>query len=104
MDDWLDAGEEAALPCGRGRFVWSAEGGIAVFRTLEGVFALADSCPHAGASLAGGLLDGRHVSCRAHGLAFDVVSGCARGVPKLRVARHEVRIEAGRVRVRRQPD
>jgi 3-phenylpropionate/trans-cinnamate dioxygenase ferredoxin subunit len=104
MDDWLDAGEEVALPCGRGRFVWTDDGGIALFRTADGVFAIADSCPHAGASLAGGRLEGRHVSCRAHGLAFDVVSGCARGVPNLRVARHEVRIEAGRVRVRRQPD
>lgn len=49
---------------------------IALFCVAGKFFALDDSCPHAGASLSGGLIEGGKVRCRAHGLAFDLATGC----------------------------
>lgn len=43
---------------------------VAVFRHGEQVFALKDRCPHSGASLCVGSVDGGYVRCPAHGLRF----------------------------------
>lgn len=37
--------------------------------------ALPDRCPHRGVRLSTGRLDGTAVTCRAHGLSFDVLTG-----------------------------
>lgn len=43
---------------------------------IDGEFrALADRCPHRGVSLSAGILDGTVVTCRAHGLRFDLRTG-----------------------------
>ncbi len=43
------------------------------------VHAIDNSCPHNGASLASGRLDGHVLQCPAHGLRFDLRSGCMVG-------------------------
>ena len=50
---------------------------VAVFRTGDGVHALDDTCPHAGASLSLGILSGEEVTCPAHALHFNLCSGRA---------------------------
>jgi len=52
---------------------------IALFNIEGALYAVDDSCPHAGASLLGGVLNGRIVQCRAHGLRFDLATGCMPG-------------------------
>jgi len=52
---------------------------IAVFNVDNTLYAIDDSCPHAGGSLLSGKLDGRMLQCPAHGLKFDLASGCMRG-------------------------
>lgn len=59
---------------------------IAIFGMDDGWRAIADSCPHQGASLAGGKLEDGAVQCPAHGLRFDLATGCLRNAPALRVA------------------
>jgi len=84
----------------RGRFVRAGNCEIALFRRGDQVFAIDDSCPHSGASLAGGRFDGRSVTCRAHGLRFDVATGCmASGISGLQARVHPVQIVAGRIRI-----
>jgi 3-phenylpropionate/trans-cinnamate dioxygenase ferredoxin component len=84
----------------RGRFVRAGKCEIALFRSGDQVFALQDSCPHSGASLAGGRFDGRNVTCRAHGLRFDVATGCMAGsVVGLQARVYPVQIVAGRIHV-----
>ena len=39
------------------------------------LYAIDDTCTHAGCSLAGGELDGTTVTCACHGSQFDVTSG-----------------------------
>lgn len=52
---------------------------IALFNIAGQIYAIADSCPHAGGSLLYGTLDGCTIQCPAHGLHFDLVTGCMRG-------------------------
>lgn len=52
---------------------------IAIFRQGETLYALADSCPHSGASLCVGRVEGGHVKCPAHGLRFRLADGLLAG-------------------------
>lgn len=58
-----------------GRLPDAPDGSIVVFRVGSRLCAVRDSCPHAGASLADGKLDGTVVTCPAHGSQFDVGTG-----------------------------
>lgn len=60
------------------------EGRSVVLFNVEGVIhAIDNSCPHNGASLANGRLDGHVLQCPAHGLRFDIRSGCSVGAKGL---------------------
>ena len=82
-----------------------AEGGRALFRHeekyvalfhLDGVFyAIDDSCPHGGASLFGGKLEGRWLQCPAHRLRFNLVDGCMAGHRNFGVVRYPVEMRNG---------
>jgi nitrite reductase/ring-hydroxylating ferredoxin subunit len=48
---------------------------VAVFRLGDKLYALENACPHAGASLAGGELDGDEIVCPSHGHRFNVKTG-----------------------------
>ena len=59
-----------------------ADGRALALVNTEGTFcALQDECPHAGASLATGTVDGWSLRCPRHGAAFDVRSGEVLGGP-----------------------
>lgn len=60
---------------GEGRPCQVAETRIGIFRVGGDFFALADECPHAGASLARGILAGDVLRCRIHHWAFCVRDG-----------------------------
>jgi nitrite reductase/ring-hydroxylating ferredoxin subunit len=58
-----------------GRVPDAPGGSIAVFR-IDGTFhAVRDECPHAGTSLADGVLQGTILTCPGHGSQFDVTTG-----------------------------
>lgn len=65
----------SALPEGRGTAVVIADQAIVLFRLGERVHALRDRCPHAGAPLSIGRLQGTELTCAWHGWAFDVTTG-----------------------------
>jgi len=52
-----------------------AETMIGVFNVGGSFFALANACPHAGASLAHGIVDGDTVACRIHHWRFSIREG-----------------------------
>ena len=72
---------------------------VALFNVEGQVYAIDDSCMHQGASLAAGKLDGKIVTCRAHGLKFDVTTGFVGGSPGFGVASHAVQIVDGKISV-----
>ncbi len=63
------------VPLGESRAFWIDETGIAVFHLSDGFFALRNECPHAGASLAHGTMEGDVIRCRVHHWGFCVRDG-----------------------------
>lgn len=68
---------------------------LALFNVEGEVFAIDDSCPHQGASLCGGRLEGRVIQCCAHGLRFDLRSGFLLNSTQVKVASYPVEIVDG---------
>ena len=66
---------------------------IAVFNVDGEIFALDDSCAHAGASLGWGIFEGKIVKCRAHGMRFDVTTGLAVGSATFGVQSYPAKVE-----------
>lgn len=58
-----------------GRLPDAPGGSIAILRIGERLCAIRDECPHAGASLADGVLEGSIITCPRHGSQFDVTTG-----------------------------
>src|SRR5215831_19249279 len=87
-----------------GRKLAFAGGRSIVLFNIEGtVHAIENSCPHNGSSLASGQLDGRILRCPAHGLRFDLTTGCMPGVEGLCLKTFPVQIIDGRVLVAVDP-
>ena len=68
---------------------------IAVFHVEGQLYAIDDSCPHQGASLWGGRLEGRVIQCCAHGLRFDLRSGYLLNSTAVKVANYPVEVFDG---------
>jgi nitrite reductase/ring-hydroxylating ferredoxin subunit len=67
----------SVVPAWDSRSLWNIQGqSIAIFNVQGTLYAIDDTCPHAGASLSSGKLAGRTVQCPAHGLRFDLLTGC----------------------------
>jgi nitrite reductase/ring-hydroxylating ferredoxin subunit len=76
----------------------SPVGPVAVYHVDGTVFVTADLCPHAGAQLSAGELDGRVVTCPRHGSQFDVCTGeRVRGPADLDIETYPVLIADGQV-------
>ena len=75
MADFVDAARLDQIPSGTGTVVRIADRDVALFNVDGNIYAIADSCAHAGASLGAGKLNGTIVTCRAHGLRYDVRTG-----------------------------
>jgi nitrite reductase/ring-hydroxylating ferredoxin subunit len=79
-----------------GRVEDTPVGPIALYHLEGRLWAIADSCPHAGASLCEGELDGDVVTCPRHGSQFRVTDGARlRGPADLGVSTFPVVVEVG---------
>jgi nitrite reductase/ring-hydroxylating ferredoxin subunit/uncharacterized membrane protein len=74
---------------------------VVLVRNSGQVYALDDTCVHAGCSLAGGQVEGRSIICPCHGSQFDLATGSVINGP---ATRHEptltVRLRDGMVEVK----
>ena len=92
------------IPEGEARMFSVAETMIAVFHVGGRFFALANECPHAGASLAHGIVEGDTVRCRIHYWRFSIRDGeyldedeanCNAKTFPLRIVGEEVQVAVG---------
>ncbi|MFK8329806.1 Rieske (2Fe-2S) protein [Pseudomonas sp. BJa5] len=81
---------------GRSLLEWEGRS-LALFNVADTFYAIDDSCPHQGASLCGGRLEGRVIQCCAHGLRFDLASGYLLNSTALKVASYPVECEGGQL-------
>jgi len=63
------------IPVGKARMFVINETMVDVFNIGGEFYALKNECPHAGASLAHGLIDGDEVACRIHHWRFSIRDG-----------------------------
>jgi nitrite reductase (NADH) small subunit/3-phenylpropionate/trans-cinnamate dioxygenase ferredoxin subunit len=108
VERWFRVARTADIPEGRGRAVRVEGCSVALLREGGKILAVADACPHMGASLADGTLREGVVTCPWHGWRYDGASGegLAPARPWARVQTFEVKLEGEDVLVRipeRQP-
>ena len=72
---------------------------IAVFNDGGTHFAIDDMCPHAGASLSGGNVEGGCVTCPWHGWRFRLSDGAWADSPKVKSTTYPVHIVGDTVHV-----
>jgi nitrite reductase/ring-hydroxylating ferredoxin subunit len=87
------------LPPGTSRPVRIGTTDIALFNVEGTVYALENSCLHAGAALTGGPLCGKTIACRAHGWRYDVTTGALIVAPQMKVRTFPVQVADGKVMV-----
>ncbi len=97
MADFIEAAQLVDIPLGTSKLVRIANKDVALFNVDGTIYAMDDSCAHAGSSLAAGELKGKMLRCRGHGMMYDVTNGFVDGVPGFGVRSYPVKIEAGKV-------
>lgn len=78
MSRQVSAGPADQLSPGTRKLIFVDGRSIVVFNIDGTLRAIDNSCPHNGASLANGRLDGHMLRCPAHGLGFDLSTGCTK--------------------------
>ncbi|WP_416224399.1 Rieske (2Fe-2S) protein [Acinetobacter sp. ANC 4648] len=73
-------------------FLMIGDKSLALFNIASQFYAIDDSCPHQGASLFSGKLEGRVIQCCAHGLRFDLANGYLLNSTQLKVASYPVEV------------
>ncbi len=97
MPQLVDVGPVADIQPGKAVCVKAGKDVIAVFNCNGTFLAISDMCPHAGAPLSQGFVDGTRITCAWHGWSFEMDgSKCERPDG---VDRYPVLVEDGIVRV-----
>ena len=99
MSRHVRVGSLEELPPGRRKLAFVDGRSVVLFNIEGAVHAIDNSCPHNGASLANGQLEGRVLRCPAHGLRFDVVTGCMPGAAGLCLKKLAVHVQSGELYV-----
>jgi nitrite reductase/ring-hydroxylating ferredoxin subunit len=99
MAEFVEVATLEGIAPGKSLVVSVAGKSIALFNVEGQIYAIDDSCMHQGASLGGGKLNGKIVTCPAHGLKYDVTTGFVGGSPGFGVASHAVQVMDGKVAV-----
>ncbi len=106
MSEFVKVGQLGDFREGRGVAVRVGDKKVAVFKLGGRLRAIQDACPHMGASLADGRLDGCRVICHWHGWRFDLETGQGdqRSKSWLRARVYEIEVRGQDVFVARPPD
>jgi nitrite reductase (NADH) small subunit/3-phenylpropionate/trans-cinnamate dioxygenase ferredoxin subunit len=72
---------------------------VAVFCSQGRYYAIDDVCPHMGASLAGGHVEGGVVTCPWHAWRFRLADGAWADYPKVKIGCYPVRVVGEEIQV-----
>ena len=99
MADFVEVAMLDQLAPGQGMTVAVRGIPVALFNVDGTVYAIDDTCLHAGVSLGTGDLRGHIVRCPAHGWRYDVTTGHAMNEPGCRVMCYPVQVVDGTILV-----
>jgi len=86
------------VPVVDGRSLLFVEGKtIALFNIASVFYAFEDSCPHQGASMWSGKLEGQILQCCAHGLRFDLATGYLLHSTQMKLSTYFVEVQGEQV-------
>ena len=102
MPDWVSIAEESAVAANAGVTFFVDDIEVAVFRSEGNLFAIEGKCPHKGASLGNGAIDGCAVTCPWHDWKFDLKTGEGLTNPSSPVASLAVRVTEGSIEIDRE--
>jgi len=99
MREFVDVCGEEELPPGASR-VFRRDGlDVALFNVDGRIYAIEDTCLHAGGPLHEGSTRGTTVICPWHHWEFDLRDGSCALNPHHKLACYDVRVEAGRIQL-----
>jgi nitrite reductase (NADH) small subunit len=103
VSDFVTVAKVGDIPDNEGRAFAVNGRMVAVFNEGGKYSAIDDFCPHMGASLAGGYVEGGIVTCPWHAWRFGIHDGRWCDNPKIKVDAFEVRVEGDEIQVRVPP-
>ena len=95
--DQIPVGAVDELAPGQRKLAFVDGRSIVLFNIDGTIHAIDNACPHNGASLASGQLEGCVLRCPAHGLRFDLRTGCMPGAGGLSLTTFPVRAVDGKL-------
>lgn len=101
MANWIDIAQTSELPEG-GRLCITVEKKPLVVLNVAGqIYAIANTCPHAGRPLEEGEVRGLTITCPYHGYAYNLRNGKNLDYPDIEppVPTYPTRIEDGKVHI-----
>lgn len=99
MSEFVEVAQLDQIPPGTSGFALAGQKRVALFNVDGQIYAIDDTCAHAGQSLAHGTFSGKVVTCRAHGWRYDVTTGNLTTVSDYGVASYPVQIVEGKILV-----
>jgi nitrite reductase/ring-hydroxylating ferredoxin subunit len=99
MTDFVAVARLDQLAPGHGMAVTVRGLPVALFNVEGTVYAIDDTCRHAGVSLGSGELRGHMVRCRAHGWRYDVSTGYTTHDPEEKVTSYSLQVVDGAILV-----
>jgi nitrite reductase/ring-hydroxylating ferredoxin subunit len=103
MDEFVKVCQRGDIPANGGKTVLVDGKLVAVFDDGGQLCAIADTCPHMGASLGAGYLEDGIVICPWHAWRFRVADGTWADNPKIKIPCFEVRQVGDEVQVKSPP-
>lgn len=100
MSEYIDAIGTEQIPEGDCAAVTIEGREIVVIHASDAFHAIDDECPHQGAALSDGVVDGGLIICPLHYWEFEYETGACLEEPDCPVARHECKVENGRVLIK----
>lgn len=100
MDEFVTVAHIGDIPANTGQAYQVGDRMVALFQSNGNYFAIDDTCPHMGASLASGHLEDGNVTCPWHAWRFSVCDGTWCDNPTVHIDSFEVRIVGTDIQVR----
>ncbi|MDJ0626326.1 MAG: Rieske 2Fe-2S domain-containing protein [Candidatus Caenarcaniphilales bacterium] len=94
MDNFIKVASLNELSETEGKAIKINNHNIALFKLASGeVYAIENSCPHVGAPLHNGTIEGKELTCLWHSWCFDLETGESTNCPGVSIKKFQTKVE-----------